>query len=260
MGRSLLTSIYGKLSVGAAAIAFLTNCGPGFKMDPTAACGADVQCISGGGNTGPGDNTPPPPDNSGSGGKGATFEGEISEGIFEKTKAVDLDKETKMLKIKLPMMANPYLWGTTAELPIKEIPGAKLTVETAEDGTTSVVLHIPLAALIKGINFPPAAKLPNGDPLPGVPSGELPSLAVQLNATRKINATVYLSKQVVGIYVNTPFDPLVPFKFPIKSKDGKTIGYFFAVPAKKGTTPVDGGFFLTTQLPDDLSRFLDDHI
>jgi hypothetical protein len=186
-------------------------------------------------------------------------EGAVSDGRFEGTSALRLDKAKKELVIRLPMPANPFLDGAFVALPVPQMPGGQIDLEPLPEGGSALVLRVPLSAVLKGVNFAQPSKLPNGDPLPGVPDGELPSVAMDLTKLTDIKARIYLGPSVVGIFVNTPFNPMIYLRFPIRNADNtRTWGYLYSIPAKHATN--DGGFFLTVALPDDIARIIDDHI
>ncbi|MES2854831.1 MAG: hypothetical protein V4692_03155, partial [Bdellovibrionota bacterium] len=130
------------------------------------------------------------------------------------------------------------------------------SVEKQADGSSALALRIPLEKYLHGIEFLPAKRLPNGDPLPAIPDGELPSLAVKISRWADIKATIYLAPQVVGIYVNSPIDPRISITLPIRNAARtRTWGYLSSVP-KKGD--FDGGFFLSFAMPDAIARMIDD--
>ncbi len=189
------------------------------------------------------------------------MEGQISSGTYAQMPVISLDKENKMLKIKLPMIPSPYLL-LVGQVAIPQIPGAIFSMETLPDGTPTMVLNVPLVKLIKGLDFPPVDTLPTGDKLAdlGVPGGELPSFAVSLVPVPKkkdIRATLYMGPEVVAIFVNTPFDPTIRTQgIPINDPEtGQTYGYFAVIPA---SDTGDGGFFISAQLPPEVSRAIDD--
>lgn len=226
--------------------------GSGFQTKST----CDTDC---GTNTGAGGTSGDDP-NSGSGGnqawKNLDVEGTISGGRYAQTPVLTLDKDKKLLKLKLPMIPSPYLI-LTRELPIAEIEGSKITWESLPDGSTAMVLTIPLEAYLKGLSFRRKDKLPNGEDLPGIAGGELPSLAIGLVPGRDIKATIYLGPSTLAVFVNTPFDPTIRTPaIPIRDQTmTRTLGYFAIIPAVGN---FEGGFYISAALPDDISRIIDD--
>ena len=191
--------------------------------------------------------------------EGLTMEGNLSGGGYEKLPVVRLDKENEELIVRLPMQFNPFLGLPTGIINVPQLPGVKLSSEILPDGSMAMLVHIPLEKLMRKIDFLPAGKLPNGDPLPAIPSGELPTVGVTLNASNGIKAALYLDRRVVALFVNTKFDPRLAVTFPIRNKDkSRVLGYFSTIPAKPSVA--DGGFFISVIVPDDISKIIDDHL
>lgn len=191
--------------------------------------------------------------------KSLSVAGAVNGGSFDQTQVVSIDKTAKQLVVRLPMMANPFLDGASLNIPIQAIPDASVGLDALPSGGSALALRLPLRYIVHGINFLNPARLPNGDPLPSIPDGELPSTAIQLSHSRNINASIYLAPTIVGIYVNTPFDPYIRLTLPIRdAARTRTFGYFTTVPAKPGTA--DGGFFISIALPDDIVRIIDDNL
>ncbi len=237
--------------LASAALLTTFGCSPGFQTSGLGTSTA-LNSVSG---TPPDPNSTTPPATL----QSVDLNGSINGGRFNKTQVISLDIPNKMLVVTLPMLANPFLAGVSAQIPVTGVTGATIGVQTQPDGSSAIVLHMPLANIIRGVNFPTPTALPNGDPLPGVPTAELPSVAVSLNPAKNITATIYFSKQMVGIYVNTPFDPFISLTVPVRnSSKTKILGYFSTVPAKKPAA--NGGFFVSALIPDDIARVIDNNI
>jgi hypothetical protein len=247
--RSTQTLALSLITVGA-----LTACGPNFQS------ASKLSCTTNCGPSSSGDSISPVPEpNNDEAWRQMKVDGTVTGGRFDKARTIELDKANKQLVIRLPMLANPYIDGTLINGPIRQLPGASLSLEPLPQGGSALVLRIPLEHVLKGAALSSPSKLPNGDPLPGVPDGELPSLGIQLNNIKNIKATIYLGPTLVGLHVNTPFDPFIATRWPIRNADAtRTWGYFFTLPAKPSVA--DGGFFLTFALPDDLARIIDNHL
>ena len=186
--------------------------------------------------------------------------GAVSGGVFGQTPVLSLDKVTKELVVRLPMSPNAGIDGATIHIPVPQLAGAKIGLEALPNGGSALTLRVPLAVLMNGITTGlNPAKLPNGDPLPGIPDGELPAVAVALMPSSKINATLYMSQAVLAVFVNSPFDPTIGMTFPIRDASREhTYGYFSTIPAKSKLA--QGGFFLSIAIPDDIARVIDDNI
>lgn len=227
----------------------LTACAPGFEAGQA----LDPNKVLDNGGTGTGGT-------GGGGGSAANWDaismdGAINGGRFDKTKAVEIDKIAKMLVLRLPFIAGIQI-GAQIPIAITEIPGATVGIEPNSDGSSSLVLRIPLAKVLHGVDTLPSGRLPNGDALPAIPEGELPSVGLSFNRSGTLKGALYLSPTVVGIFVATKFDPYIGLTLPIRNEARtRTWGYFSSIPAKPG---YDGGFFLSVALPDDLARAIDD--
>jgi hypothetical protein len=179
---------------------------------------------------------------------------------YPETQVIEIDKANLQLIVRLPTPL-PLSTFQTSVQSIPQIPGATVTVEELSGGGSALVLRLPLSAIVKGIAVASPSRLPNGDPLPGVADGELPSFAVYLSKVGQINPTIYLGPSVVGIYLNSPTEiPAIPIigslTLPIKNAARtRTWGFFSAIPAK-GTDK--GGFYISLALPDDIARIIDD--
>lgn len=186
------------------------------------------------------------------------MDGAVKEGKYEDRKLVSLDKENKMLVVQLPTLALPVMVGGLGQaIPVPQLPGTTLSLELAEDGAVTLVARIPLSHVMRGASFIPAQRLPNGDPLPAIPDGELPGLAVDLNSQGSVKGYLYLSRATVGAFVTTPFNPMVAMQLPIYQNNGAVLGYLTTVPDKNGSP---GGIFMSVKLPADLARVIDDVI
>lgn len=241
--KNFATRVNAAIIVGIVAVS--TACAPGFEATSTGVNGANSAAGTGGGTGG----TPAP-------GWGAIdLNGSINGGRFDKTKVVEIDKSAKTLILRLPFIAGISI-GAQLPMPIKEIPGATVGIEPQADGSSSLVLRIPLANVLKGVDTLPASRLPNGDALPAIPEGELPSVGLSFSNSGNLKGALYLSPSVVGLFIATKFDPYIRLTLPIRNEARtQTLGYFTSIPAKTG---FDGGFFVSIALPDDLARAIDD--
>lgn len=139
-----------------------------------------------------------------------------------------------------------------------------ITFQTMFDaeGRAKLAIRIPIKYVLKGVNMLPAAKLPNGDPLPAMPAGygELPSLAMSFPQQNNTQITLYIGVNAIGLFATLPdkFAQIpIGFSLPIKNADkSKTFGYLTFVPAKGTYEP---GLFLSTLIPPSVARLLEDY-
>lgn len=202
----------------------------------------------------------PPGDNSDNTNSGLSsyeklqYKGFISGGANDGTLVIDIDKATDALLVIVPMQVNAYIESTEGEVP--DLPGVKYMTYKDDKGASYFAITVPLRYVLKGASFLAPARLPNGDVLPQMASGELPSVAVTVPGKNKVQLHLYMGVNTVGVYISSPYDPYLPLQFPIRSKGVEIIGYFHTVPAKSG---FDGGFFLNMQMPDSIATIIDDH-
>lgn len=171
-------------------------------------------------------------------------------------KLIGINKAEKSVVLTIPFADNilPEL-----EVEVPQLPGAKVVSRLNADQKTELQFSVPIKYLLHGGDVGDPERLPNGDPLPQIPGGELPAFEVSI-PIKNVTLHVYLGAEVLGIYVEIPFDPYVKLTLPIKTskKDGsqeRTLGYLTSIPVKK---PYRGGFFVSLKVPDDLARALDE--
>jgi hypothetical protein len=250
-GKQLMAATVWMLAV----TALLSGCGSGFSTSSSIApCSTCGNSAAGGGGTGGGGSTPVAPKVN-----AKDYAGTLNGGGFTNTSVISIDIPKSEIVFRLPLLQNPFLDGTMLDIPVPQVPGARVGLDTLPDGRVAVVLRMPISTYLNGAKLLPPSKLPNGDAIPGVPDGELPSVAIDLNTLLKIKATLYLAPTVVGIYVNSPFDPFIRLTFPIRNDSNAILGYFSVVPAKVDSisgVSYQGGFFASFALPDDLARAL----
>lgn len=184
----------------------------------------------------------------------------ISGGAFDKMQILEIDPVRKELIFHLPLGMNQFILVNSGELP--NFPGITFRTEILPNGQARLALRVPLKYVLRGVKNLDPKKLPNGDPLPGVPSGEMPGLALTLDSTNKVQMALYLGADFVAIFVESPFDPTISLMFPIKNANGnKYVGSFAMIAAKEAPpTKFQGGFFLSYQLPPELATLLDKYV
>jgi len=230
-----------------------SGCGQGFQSKTS--CLDATQCENA--SNGPGTGSPSKPNQEWD---NLQLDGAISGGRFAQTPVVSIDKEKKLLKVRLPMINPLLLIGILpGPMQIPELSGGTLSWESMSDGTPVMVVNIPLERFLKGLEVARKDRLPNGEPLPGVADGELPSIGINLLSGRNTRATIYLGPSVMAVFVNTPFDPVIRTPLiPIRDQGtARTMGYFAVIPAVGG---FEGGFYLSFALPAEIARIIDDYL
>jgi hypothetical protein len=181
------------------------------------------------------------------------YKGTISGGNNDGTLVVDIDKTNGKLLLILPLQLNSYIESAQGQIP--DLPGVTFMTYKDQGGASYIAVGVPLNLVLKGASFLNPARLPNGDPLPQIAGGELPSLGLTIPGKNNVKFYIYIGLDTVCLYVSSPFDPYLSLTFPIKN-GLSTIGFMTSVPAKPS---YDGGFFLSTQMPDEVARIIDDH-
>lgn len=184
------------------------------------------------------------------------MEGYVSGGSYDNNFAVKLDKANNALIINLPIPAGPF---SNLYVDIPDLSGAKIKSYYDSNNKPQVALSIPLKYVLRGVTTLPAAKLPNGNPLPAMPSGEAPSLAFGLNQNSENKVYLYIGVNAVGLYLENSYIPeYLGMTFPIKNKaQTQILGYFTIVP-KSGN--FSGGLFTSFPLPNEVAKIIDDHL
>lgn len=185
------------------------------------------------------------------------FKGFINGGPANDKLAVDLDLPNEAILIDVPLII-PYLTMPEGIMNLKDLSGAKIYTYTDVGLRSHLVLSVPLKYLVKGVDFLNKGRLPNGDPLPGIPSGELPSLSIRLPFADNSEVRLYIGVTVIAIFVTSKVDPYIPMTFLVRNKEQtKIIGSFSLIPEKNAYS---GGLFLAAAFTDEVARVLEEYL
>lgn len=239
------------------AVVTLTNCGSkGFESSSSTGAGSSTNDQLGGGNVGGGGggtNTPAPIDN-------VDLQGKVdgNDSQFGGALSFDFDKQRGEFIVMIPMPSGVFLTPTGSFSKYPDITFSPIIDAT---GKMKFAVRIPVKYIIKGMSTLPASRLPNGDPLPAMPSGygELPSLGLSFPQHNNTQVSLYVGVNAIGLYVTLPTNAALPigFTMPIRNKDkSKTFGYLTYVPAKMSYAP---GLFVSAIIPPAVSRVLEDY-
>ncbi len=186
----------------------------------------------------------------------------IDGGMFDTAEVLDLDLIKRELLLKIPV-----LFGFSINLPqstVTQLQGIYVTNEVSAAGDMLIVVHIPLKHVLQGVTSVAPGKLPNGNPLPLFPSGELPRIALNLDQNRNLKWYIYVGVHAAAVYVETDWSscgnlPICPgFTFPIKNQGTGQIMGAFSIVAPVST--FRGGFYLAAKLPADMARLIENWI
>ncbi len=233
----------------------LAGCAPGFSGANSAGHKDNItECVGSACDPSP---VPPTPTPNTPEWKDFSFQGSLSTNpLFGSSQVVRLDKENKMVLIQIPLLPLPELGQMKVKYPIDKISGAFLTVETSKEGRLTLVAHIPMGYFTRGLKQVAPGRLPNGDPLPAIPDGELPKVAIKLPFDNT-SVSMYFSPGVFAIFVGTSKDPRIDLQIPIQDDRQVVMGYFNLIPAKMN---FQGGFYLALKLPASVARIIDDNL
>ncbi len=184
----------------------------------------------------------------------------ISGGLNDGDLAIDIDKENNALLLILPLSG---VLIDINESTIPELRGVRIFPYTDSNGNMRLAVSVPFEHILHGVKTGDPKKLPNGDPLPAIPNGELPSFALNIGKSQNIQFNLYIGVDTVAVFMTSPINLGLPLSmtFPIKSSQQVApVGYFALIAAKQ----VNGqkhkeGFYMATKLPAQISRFLDDY-
>lgn len=180
--------------------------------------------------------------------------GRIQGGAFDEQLAVSFDQEQKKIHLMIPLSSNRALVKAELLLPSPVFLDSRVLVNASSLSLPTVELDVPLTLFS---HTPPSltlSRLPNGEPIPTIVSGELPSFHLPLDDRKERWATIYWQNSTLGIYVNSDIDPGLRAVFPIRSPDlQRTLGAFGTIPA----TPFsNGGHLLLFSLPENCLQYL----
>ena len=211
---------------------------------------------SGGDNSGQGAETPPVTPAPPSAYDKLELSAHVGGGAYENEQVMSLDKANNALLLYLPLP------GAFSQLyiDVPQVKGVQIKTVLDSQQKARVAVSIPLRLIVKDkVTTLPASRLPNGNALPMMPSGELPSLGLGLNQNSSNKLYLYFGVSAVGMFVESSFFPeYFGMTSPLKNAAGtRTLGYLTIVP-KSGA--YNGGLFLSFILPNDLAKIIDDHL
>jgi hypothetical protein len=189
------------------------------------------------------------------------FNGVANGGTNRGSLVIYIDRANQALILVTPI---PVLMPILAPIEFPDMPGAKIFSFTNPDGSQSLAASIPLEYVVRGGRFGAGQRLPNGDPLPYVPAGELPGFSVQFPAKPDYRIHLYVGVNVAAVFTELPDVGIPPelcmfgCLWPVTNQARtKTVGAIGVVLEKNG---FPGGVYLATQLPPELARIIDELI
>jgi hypothetical protein len=191
------------------------------------------------------------------------MQGTAGKGIFASMTFIKIDAVAQTLDLQLPMGSNPA--GINLVYNIPQIPGATAGMLQDSSGNWFLGVKIPLSAIVHGVSLGNSQALPNGNPLPGVPGGALPS--VELNIASIIPIHLYIGKNVAAAFIELPqtdkymaYLSYIPFQlsFDLKNSTNTVVGVLAPIaPVTTGGGNYSGGVFVATKMPTAVANIID---
>jgi hypothetical protein len=141
-------------------------------------------------------------------------------------------------------------------VPIPNMPNSSLELTPSANGGTLVSGTISAAdvAALAGTTVIPPSQLPGGRPLPGVPAGSLPAIAVTV--PQLDNITFYIGPQVFGLFAPVTFDlNQIIGTFDFYDDSSKLVGQISVV--GEDANKANSGFLLMLNIADTAKSMID---
>ncbi len=172
------------------------------------------------------------------------LKGQIDSSLLGDHLAIRVSEDERHVIISLP---TPNLFQNW-EREIPQLPGAKLKAFVNKDERSFLELYYPLYLLISDFSNWKTSRLPNGKAIPGLPKGEAPGLAYEIDKDHKVN--IFFDKGIVALLLNVPYDPLLATTIPVKNR----LGNVFTIPKEDSS---NGGLLLSLVLPLSVMQSLE---
>jgi len=215
----------------------------------------------------------PPDDNGGQGGNppasGGTWgdvengmDGSVEGGSYDGKVTVQVDQPNQALTFRLPISTSLML-PLFNETPITSLPGATVSHQMTQEGERAFLVKIPFQYIVKKGNLAPYNLLPNGDPLPFMPSVETQGFAISLPQNPKYRLHLYFAPNAAAVYVELPEVQEIPFLptymgFPVKNEQKTQMVGWLAFYARTGTKLA--GVYVASRIPDKIAILIDELI
>lgn len=186
--------------------------------------------------------------------------GQVSGGAYDGNTVVEIlpDRQSIALVVPLP----PIFLAPLVPIEVPQLPGVEVEYRQNGDGTYNLVVIVPIRYVIRGSSLAPYGRLPNGDAIPFMPSGESRGFAVAFAQQPKYRVHFYFVANAVGVFIETPdwklpdeLSAMPTIGFPVRNRNQTQInGYFAIVPNKANHA---SGLFVSSRIPRELAFELD---
>ena len=167
----------------------------------------------------------------------------ISSGPYEEFQVLN-DIQASKLRVQIPVGFNSFVKPGSFSSADSQISGQILA---DANGYKYLSFTLPVLWISRGVNFPLATSLPNGDELDLFTDGNAPHVSVNLDVQGQSSLHLYFEPSRFGAFVQSPFDQGVSRQYPVSLDLGFTqIGWFSSHPHQ---SPLNGGLFLFISLP-----------
>lgn len=191
----------------------------------------------------------------------AAAEGKSAGSSFDEQLLLQIDTVNQALIFLVPVPF-PSLLIPVTEFEVSQLPGVKVfQVTDSATGNTSIAVRVPLKYMVKTTNLQLYGTLPNGDAIPGIPTGETRGFAIAFPETPDLKLNLYVGPNAAAAFIEmsalkVPEEWLkFPLQFPVRNASGtSTVGYLGIVPNKGA---YNGGVFVSSQLSHALAGALD---
>jgi hypothetical protein len=181
-----------------------------------------------------------------------TLDGRVDGGQYDQKLVVEVLPEQQAIALILPLPPGFYL----GSFPLPPLRGIEI-VPSQSVTQPELKILIPIRYLIKGSELGRYDRLPNGDPLPGMPAGETRGFSLSMREQSDHRIHVYFVASAVAVFVETPrfqypeeIKPFLPaLSFPVRNQS-----HFALVPDKGAYA---SGVFVASRLPPGLAYELD---
>ena len=184
---------------------------------------------------------------------------QINEGAYAGMEVVRIDALEKKLVLSVPLPI-PFGRPLRRNLDSSDIDGGFWEIRQYDINQWMLELHLPLSNFVAGkFDRIPAARLPNGQALPGIAAGELPGFALRWqDEDGDKELFLYLGGGTVAVFVPTRgFDPFFAINIPLRDQKQERVGWFSTVPE---TESYFGGIYMALLLPKQVAKWIADNL
>ncbi len=184
------------------------------------------------------------------------FDGYADGGDAENSMVISLDKQNMSMTLSVPITIAGLALDVSASIP--QYPDILVYTYVDSSSMKRLAVKIPLKYILRGVSFGNPQSFPNGLPIPFI-GGELPSTSLVINTNSQSKLYLYIGSGAVALYVSHPSIPnYITAYYNIRNKSRtKVIG---AVGISAKTALADGGFVVSTKIPAELAKILDNYL